>query len=429
MQLKGIATPDKSIIPVKKKKIVKPKLNPITATAPVAPTQDITPTEGPAPLTGAEIAEQQRRRKAMEDAIAKNLETPVEEPTVPTTPVEVETPTIEQPQVNIADMMREKSKSATDSLVAQLKQRIAESIQAQQANIARAPQAYDPLRAESEVRKSQDLRSALERSSVLGDRGGIGRSEALATQTAGENRLTDINLQQQNYIDQANQEISRLENEGRYEEARIVADQANQLAQNLIGEQIRQEGIQREDRLASEAAQAKAMQLQDERDYELYIRELDRIDNNELLKLKQSIDQENAILDAEIREAQSIGDNQRAIQLDAVRTSNDAKLEGIKQSNRLALQEAENLQLEQPIQETTQDFINQQVSQRNPITIDDIRDDKKSTLEVIINNPQLYDNNDPVKLMAILDENKITLEELEAYEAWRDSALASRPFE
>jgi hypothetical protein len=429
MQLKGIATPDKSIIPVKRKKIVKPKLNPVIPTAPIAPTQDITPTEGPAPLTGAEIAEQQRRRKAMEDAIAKNLETPVEEPTVPTTPVEVETPTIEQPQVNIADMMREKSKSATDSLVAQLKQRIAESVQAQQANIARAPQAYDPLRAESEVRKSQDLRSALERSSVLGDRGGIGRSEALATQTAGENRLTDINLQQQNYIDQANQEISRLENEGRYEEARIVADQANQLAQNLIGEQIRQEGIQREDRLASEAAQAKAMQLQDERDYELYIRELDRIDNNELLKLKQSIDQENAILDAEIREAQSIGDNQRAIQLDAVRTSNDAKLEGIKQSNRLALQEAENLQLEQPIQETTQDFINQQVSQRNPITIDDIRDDKKSTLEVIINNPQLYDNNDPVKLMAILDENKITLEELEAYEAWRDSALASRPFE
>ena len=429
MQLKGIATPDKSIIPVKRKKIVKPKLNPVIPTAPIAPTQDITPTEGPAPLTPEEIAVQQSRRKAMEDAIAKNLETPVEEPTVPTTPVEVETPTIEQPQVNIADMMREKSKSATDSLVAQLKQRIAESIQAQQANIARAPQAYDPLRAESEVRKSQDLRSALERSSVLGDRGGIGRSEALATQTAGENRLTDINLQQQNYIDQANQEISRLENEGRYEEARIVADQANQLAQNLIGEQIRQEGIQREDRLASEAAQAKAMQLQDERDYELYIRELDRIDNNELLKLKQSIDQENAILDAEIREAQSIGDNQRAIQLDAVRTSNDAKLEGIKQSNRLALQEAENLQLEQPIQETTQDFINQQVSQRNPITIDDIRDDKKSTLEVIINNPQLYDNNDPVKLMAILDENKITLEELEAYEAWRDSALASRPFE
>lgn len=60
------------------------------------------------------------------------------------------------------------------------------------------------------------------------------------------------------------------------------------------------------------------------------------------------------------------------------------------------------------------------------VTIDDISSDKKERIEAIINNPQLYDNNDPVKLMALLKENGITPYELDVYEAWRDSA--TQPF-
>lgn len=148
---------------------------------------------------------------------------------------------------SIADQLTQQSNAATQSLLAQLKQRIADDIAGQQQVIARAPQQFDPFRAQSEVAKSQQLRSALERSSVLGDRGGIGRSEALATQTAGENRLTDINLQQQNVIDDANAQIQSLKREGRFEEARIKADQTNRLLAALTNEQIRQEGITRQD--------------------------------------------------------------------------------------------------------------------------------------------------------------------------------------
>ena len=480
MQLKGIATPDKTIIPGKKKKIVKPKLNPVVPTAPVAPTQNIVPTEGPGPLTPEEVSVQE-----MEDAIDKNLETPVEEPTVPTTPVEVETPVIEQPQVNIADMMRESSKSATDSLVAQLKQRIAESVQAQQANIAKAPQTYDPLRAESEVRKSQDLRSALERSSVLGDRGGIGRSEALLSQTEGENRLTDINLQQQNYIDQANQEISRLQSEGRYEEARIVADQANQLSQSLIGEQVRQEGIQREDTLLEEqrsedafeqqkqdfiatinryaqdfTAQIQAVQNDNDpsNDWQIPLLESarqDKITNQNLdpnTGLPLPVDNSQAVYDrAYDKWSNDIPLTREEMQALNVTTPTKPKTSSggyaqdtglsdtairYKLTNGIPLsaEEAAKYGVNEGFvlsegELDTQSFIDDEVNRLNPLTIDDITDKKKNVLEVVIGNPQLYDESNPEKLLKILKDNNISISELEAYEDWRDSALSDRPFQ
>lgn len=155
-------------------------------------------------------------------------------------------------QTSYADEIKQQSDAQTQALLAALKQRISESVNAQKSLIAKAPQTYDPLRAQSEVAKSQQLRSALERSSLMGDRGGIGRSEALATQTAGEGRLSDINLQQQNFIDDANAEVARLENEGRYQEAEIVASQRAQELRDLMNERMRQEGITREDTIRQE---------------------------------------------------------------------------------------------------------------------------------------------------------------------------------
>jgi len=158
-----------------------------------------------------------------------------------------EVPKVEEPkEPTISESLKTQSAANTTSLVSALKQRIADSKMAQEQVIAKAPQTYDPLRAQSEVAKSQQLRGALERSRNLGDRGGIGRSEALATQTAGESRLNAIDLQQQNVIDNANAEIARLESEGRFQEAEIVANQQSQLLQALTQERIRQEGIERE---------------------------------------------------------------------------------------------------------------------------------------------------------------------------------------
>lgn len=154
-----------------------------------------------------------------------------------------------QPQktVNLSDYITNRNTSQTNQLVSQLKNAIAQSVAAKQQEKTLLPQQYDPYRAQSEVSKSQELRSALERSRNLGDRGGVGRSEALQTQLAGENRLNSINLQQQNELDAINSEINRLQSEGRFQESQILQSQAQALSDALMEEQIRQQGITRED--------------------------------------------------------------------------------------------------------------------------------------------------------------------------------------
>ena len=190
-------------------------------------------------------AEQRKQAKAerLQQALVQQTEVPQQEVIQQVT----------QPQVtDFSDELKQQSQAATNALVAELRNRINQAKQSQQQIIQQAPQQFDPLRAQSEVAKSQQLRTALERSSLLGDRGGIGRSEALATQTEGENRLNAINLEQQNVINQANAEIARLESQGNFEEARIRESQASQLLQNLMAERMRVEDLQRQDALRTQ---------------------------------------------------------------------------------------------------------------------------------------------------------------------------------
>ena len=291
------------------------------------------------------LAEKWANRKETEKRLMAEQEQPIE------------TPVVKQPtQQNVADLLRQQSQSATDSLVAQLKQRISESVANQQQLISQAPSIYDPMRATSEVAKSKQLRSALERSSVLGDRGGIGRSEALLTQTEGDKRLSNINLDQQRYINDANQEIARLENEGKFEEARIVAEQKNKLVQNLIGETVRQEGIQREDELLArdEAIRQEDIQreeeqsqldyereraeLEESREYDDYLRQVEKADKAELMQEEARIQEERDRLLAELDEATSQRDYERKKSLNSQLAAADVKLEAVKQANRLELE-------------------------------------------------------------------------------------------
>lgn len=152
----------------------------------------------------------------------------------------------------------------TNLLINQLKQKIAESKAQQEAIKANAPQQFDPLRSQSELAKAQQLRQVLERSANLGDRGGIGRSEALQTQTAGENRLNAINLQQQNVIDDANRQIAQLESQGRFEEANILGQQKIAELQALMTEKQRVQDIAREDAIRQEQYARQDAQLQRE---------------------------------------------------------------------------------------------------------------------------------------------------------------------
>ena len=150
-----------------------------------------------------------------------------------------------QPKMDYLGAISSQYGEATNMAVAKLKQAIAESKAKQQGIITNAPKLYDKPRAESELAKGQQLRSIMERNSLLGDRGGVGRQEALQTQTAGENRLNSINLQQQNVIDTANQEIANLESRGLYEEANIRSQQKLAELQALMAESQRQDEIAR----------------------------------------------------------------------------------------------------------------------------------------------------------------------------------------
>lgn len=81
------------------------------------------------------------------------------------------------------------------------------------------------------------------------------------------------------------------------------------------------------------------IQINDQRDYDEYIRKLDNLDERELLEFKNDIVVSNKLIDQEIDEALRVGDQKRAIQLDGVRTANDVYLEGIRQTNRIEIEE------------------------------------------------------------------------------------------
>ena len=153
---------------------------------------------------------------------------------------------------DIARMITDQLASLTESQLANLRNKIAQGVSTQQQIIKNAPLESAPLIAESELRKGEELRSVLERNANLGDRGGIGRQAALETQLSGDERLNAIKLREQSVIDNANQEIARLQSEGAFAEADIIAQNKAQELQLLREEAIRLEGIAREDKLASE---------------------------------------------------------------------------------------------------------------------------------------------------------------------------------
>lgn len=461
----------------KKKKPIPSPLKQITPPIKPLPLQQVETFDTPVKLEQVETVdlsqtvptlEEQPQINQIEQALIKQADT------IPTV----------QPTTDFSEDIRKQSQATTDALVAEIRNRINQGKQAQQQIIQQAPQQFDPLRAQSEVAKSQQLRSALERASLRGDRGGIGRSEALATQTAGEQRLNEINLAQQNVINNANAEIARLENEGRFEEARVRESQAAQLLNNLMSERIRVEDISRQDALKAEQAQQKAQEL--ERDQFIqtigrfaqdYTAEINRVQNDGdprndwQIPLLEQARQEKIVsqnldpatgLPLPVDTTPNITSSSAAIDLwrqlgtaneaisralgipvgtryteratggtGGLSSSSQVNLAKWKLDNNLPLTDEEYRILSIPegtTLGTDQGFLTETERILNPVSIDTISDNKKAVLERLINNPSLH-GNDPARLQSILDQQNITIDELEVYEEWRDRALADRAFQ
>lgn len=217
---------------------------------------DVTPTE---PMQTEPTQQDWLKQKLSQQPVTQ----PVAPTPTQTTEQTVQQPVMqEQPQQTVAQPTQQLQaptyapvqdnsamiKAQNQALIDALKAKIQQNIQAKQLQIGQLGQQYDPLRAQSEVRKAQELRMALEQSANLGDRGGIGRQQALETQTAGEQRLNAIDLQQQSDRAKLENDIQNLTLEGNIQEAQYKAQELKDLIaeQNRVNELNYARGTQAE---------------------------------------------------------------------------------------------------------------------------------------------------------------------------------------
>jgi len=125
--------------------------------------------------------------------------------------------------------------SGYDSIATSLKAAIQQSINNKNEKIKGTSAKYQPQKDNVEVGRGNELRSALEMSANSGDRGGIGRQQALDTNSNADKRLNDINLQQTDEETSLRNDISNLILEGDIQGAQnqgarlkdLVANSAN----------------------------------------------------------------------------------------------------------------------------------------------------------------------------------------------------------
>lgn len=149
---------------------------------------------------------------------------------------------IQSPKVtNNTNTIKDAYANDLTSIVSKIKEAIAKGTQGQNQIIQDAPSQFQPLKNQSEVNRMRGLDTLRETIANRGDRGGIGRSELLQTDIAGQNQLNSIEQQQQKVISDANTTIQNLEEQGRFQEAQATADNASQMLQAIVQENNRVE--------------------------------------------------------------------------------------------------------------------------------------------------------------------------------------------
>lgn len=118
------------------------------------------------------------------------------------------------------------------NLLSAIRAQMQQSINNKNLDINNLDQTYAPQRNTSEVQKSNDLRTTLEQAANAGDRGGIGRQNALETQTAGDNRLNSLNLQENTAKQSLLNDIANLQQSGTQQEATLNAQKIKDLIAN-----------------------------------------------------------------------------------------------------------------------------------------------------------------------------------------------------
>jgi hypothetical protein len=140
-----------------------------------------------------------------------------------------------------ADIMKMYEQKITADVNA-LKRAILESKQQYETQIQKAPQQYQPLREQADVQRARNERALREQLSAQGlQASGDSISGNIAINTSADQQINNLNLQQQNLINDANNKIIALENEGKFKEAEIIASNVANEIQALITERQRVE--------------------------------------------------------------------------------------------------------------------------------------------------------------------------------------------
>lgn len=106
-----------------------------------------------------------------------------------------------------------------------------------------------------------------------------------------------------------------------------IAQAETDFALSEVEAKIRQE----EARVANELRQA---EIQDQRDYDLFLRELDKADARDTLLLEDQLNRENKELDFQIQQAVDANRNDLALELERTKAANNLKLEAARGANR-----------------------------------------------------------------------------------------------
>lgn len=155
-------------------------------------------------------------------------------------PTSTATSTTSAPSVtNNSNQISQMYQDQLSTAQAALQQAIQKSMQGYQTTIANAPGQYQPARDQASAAGFQQLNALKEMLANNGQDGGVNRTESTAVNSATQNNINALNLQQQNAVNSANQSINTLRSNGDLQSAQLVSQNASDKLQALIGEQNR----------------------------------------------------------------------------------------------------------------------------------------------------------------------------------------------
>lgn len=105
---------------------------------------------------------------------------------------------------------------------------------------------FQESREQSAITTGNNLDNSATRAALQGDRGGIGNRQYGVLQSAGDNRLLEINIAQKSLESNTSREVAKLKAEGKFQEASIIAQNAESQMNALMQEATRIQALAQE---------------------------------------------------------------------------------------------------------------------------------------------------------------------------------------